>query len=69
MKYYATIYIKTMQAQSLVPHTFLGLTKENPDKLGKQEIEIQKYKDDYLIGGNFWLKLKENGMKISILVS
>ena len=58
MKYYATIYIKTMQAQSLVPHTFLGLTKENPDKLGKQEIEIQKYKDDYLIGGQFLVKTK-----------
>ncbi|SQC36466.1 Uncharacterised protein [Helicobacter fennelliae] len=56
MKYYATIYIKTMQAPSLVPHTFLGLTKENPNKLGKQEIEIQKYKDDYLIGGQFLVK-------------
>ncbi|WP_290883073.1 hypothetical protein [Helicobacter sp.] len=58
MKYYATIYIKTMQVPSLVPHTFLGLTKENPNKLGKQEIEIQKYKDDYLIGGQFLVKTK-----------
>lgn len=58
MKHYATIYIKNMQATSLVPHTFLGLTKENPDKLGKQEIEIQKYKDDYLSGRQFLIKTK-----------
>ena len=31
MKYYVTIYIKDMQILSVVPHTFLGLTRKHPD--------------------------------------
>lgn len=57
MKYFVTMYIKNMQTLSIIPHAFLGLTHTHPDELDSLgDIEINKYRDDYLIGGQFIVK-------------
>ena len=48
MKYFVTMYIKNMQALSIIPHAFLGLTHTHPDELDSlKDIDIYKYQVGY----------------------
>lgn len=57
MKYFVTMYIKNMQAPSIIPHAFLWLTHTHPDELDSLgDIELEKYSNPQsLYGGIIWI--------------